>query len=232
MAIFETTREDGLHIVTWQVPSLKRVHMSIVAGVGSAYDPPGMDGLLHYFEHMAFKGTAKRTASDIQSFRQRNLLLWNAGTGSTTTRYEAEAVPSKLRLLCDILCDFYFYSLFPEEEIEREKGVIIQEIARCKDNDHLTAQSALRERLWFHNPRRKFGVGTPEGVGKVTRDVLISAKEQWYVPANTTIFVIGNVSCQECCDYINAQIPLSYASVKHQAWSDEYDVAPHPHAAA
>jgi len=129
MKINETIRKDGLRIITCYVPHKKSVFVELVARVGHAYDPSNKPGLFHIFEHMAFKGTKKRTANDLLSFAARNFMDDNAGTGTLETTYEALAIDRKLPLACEYLCDIYFNSLLPSAELKKEIRLILLEAA-------------------------------------------------------------------------------------------------------
>lgn len=227
MKITETLREDGLHIISCRIPHSKKVRVKLISEVGSAYDPPEKDGHFHYFEHMAFKGTARRTLADIASHRKKNLLSWGASTGRIVTEYHGESVAKKLLQLCDLLCDLYCNSIFPEEELIREKEVILNEIVRDNDNDSYAAHFALWKSLWQENPLRKFGVGTPEGVVKVTRQDLQKAHRYWYVPCNTLVLCAGNLHHADFEQAINEHISQQKnIAVVHSLWRDEYNSPP------
>ena len=225
MKVRETVREDGLRIISGRVPS-KKVYLNLIAGVGSAHDPENKKGLFHYFEHMAFKGTEKRSIEDIGSFTRRNLLDGNASTKKLTTSYYVEAVSRKFSLLCEYLCDIYFHSVFPKSEIEREKEVILNEIARDNDDDHYRAYFALWEQLWTQNPLRASEVGSPEGVKNVSRDDLLSAREHWYVPSNTVALAIGRIDHDDFVAELGRHIPIDSAAIEHRTWNDEYGALP------
>ncbi|MCI0566440.1 insulinase family protein [bacterium] len=225
MKIEETIRDDGLRIITCRIPS-KKVYVELTAGVGSAYDQPGQEGLFHYFEHMAFKGTARRPVDEIRSFSRRNILASNASTGKIETRYYGTAVARKFSELCDFLCDIFFHSEFPPEEIEREKEVVLNEIARDEDRDSTVAFCRLRESLWRRNPLRVFGVGTPPGVRSVGRDVLLATKEKWYIPSNTLAIAAGKIDHHDFVCELNKHIPYNFRAVRHYSWDDELEAPP------
>ncbi|MDO8557710.1 MAG: pitrilysin family protein [bacterium] len=225
MKIQETVRDDGLRIISCRVPS-KKTHLELVAGVGSAYDPPGKKGLFHYFEHMAFKGTARRSIADINSFIRRNLLERNAHTGHIEIGFEGEAIARKFPLLCDLMCDIYCNSRFPVEEVEREKEVVLNEIARDHDEDNYLAYIALWKELWRENPLRIHGVGSPSGVQNVTREDLLREKAKWFVPKNTIALAIGDVRHDQVLSLLEKHLALPRGHVLHNAWNDEYGVLP------
>lgn len=228
MKIEETIREDGLHIISCRVPS-KKVWLELIAGVGSAYDPIDKDGYFHFFEHMAFRGTASRSAEEIASFAEKNLLWRNAYTARTETAYMGEAVYTKFQPLCDLLCDLYFNSAFPPEEFEKEREVILNEIARDNDEDRYVSLFALWKALWQKNPLRKFGVGTPEGIGNTRREEIMQTQREWYIPSNTTVLGIGNLTHNDLVREVSKRIPRNSTLLEYQSWSDEYDTPPSTH---
>lgn len=228
MKIEETIREDGLRIISCRVPS-KKVRLELTAEVGSAYDPLDKDGYFHFFEHMAFRGTTIRSAEEIASFAEKNLLMRNAYTVRTETVYMGEAVYTKFQLLCDLLCDMYFNSAFPPQEFEKEREVILNEIARDNDEDAYVSWFALRKTLWQKNPLRKFGVGTPEGIRNTKREEIIQTQREWYIPSNTIVLGIGNLIHKDLVIEINRRVPRNYSRVGHQSWNDEYDTPPSEH---
>ncbi len=225
MQVQETVREDGMRIISGKMRS-KRVYLYLVSTAGSAYDPPDRHGLFHYFEHMAFKGTLRMTTEDIRSFSRRYLLNSNAGTGHTRTRYYASSIARKFPDLCRFLCDIYFHSTYPEEEIEKEKRVVLNEIARDRDNDAHRGYYALYEALWRENPQRRSGLGTPESVRSVTRQDLLYAHAGWHVPSATIVVAVGAIDHADLVAHINAAVPLMKQPVEHRSWDDEYDEPP------
>ncbi len=225
MKIQETVRDDGLRIISCRVPS-KKTYLELVAGVGSAYDPPGKEGLFHYWEHMAFKGTVSRSVENINSFIRRNLLERNAYTQRTRIGFWGTSVAKKFPLLCDLVCDIYCNSRFPAEEVEREKEVVLNEIARDLDEDGYIASTALWRELWRENPLRIHGVGSPEGVRSVTREDLLREKASWFVPQNTIALAIGDVRHDEVVSLVEKHLALPRARVVHNAWDDEYEALP------
>lgn len=226
MKLQETRRKDGLRVITVSLPNQRKVYVELSARVGSAYDPEDKQGLFHFFEHMAFKGTKRRTVEDIQSFTQRNLLWTNAGTHSLSTRYQGVAVYTKMKEACDLLCDIYCNSIFPKEELEKERRPILLEIARNKDNDSRSANEMLRELLWEKNPMRLSGAGTVEDIKAVQRADILRERNRWHVPAATVAIAIGKVNHADFVREIYKNIPLNDKKVQYKSWSDEHEELP------
>ncbi|MCL4405102.1 MAG: insulinase family protein [Patescibacteria group bacterium] len=227
MRIRETVRKDGLRIISCKLPHKKEVWVDIVALIGSAYDPPGKSGLFHLFEHMAFKGTKKRTAEELQSLQRKNFTYSNAYTYHLRTMYEVAAIDSKLPQACDYLCDIYLDSIFPSEELRKEKKAVHLEIARNNDDDGKEVWRAINEGLYKSNPIRYRGTGTAEGVNQVTRENLIKQREIWHVPSNTVALALGSVEHDDFVREISKRIPLNNTVVERKYWPDEAYDRPH-----
>lgn len=226
MKINETTRKDGLRIISCHIPHKKSVSAELVVRVGYSNDPSDKPGLFHCFEHMAFKGTKKRSVEDLQSFAGKNFLGHNASTGALTTIYQATVIDRKLPLACDYLCDIYLNSTFPPSELEKEKKPIFLEIARVKDDDSATANQTLCELLYKENPLRLLGCGTIEGIKRINRDDLIEQKKKWHLPSNTVAIAAGSVNHRDFVKEISKRIPINPKKVPIKEWSDEVDKNP------
>ena len=222
----ETIREDGLRIITKKVSYTKKTRLAVMALVGSAYDPPGSGGLFHFFEHMAFKGTNTKSYLDIQSLLARYCLSSSASTGKLQTIYWGESVYLNFENTCEIIFDMYQNSIFPKEEFQKEKEVILNEIARNNDDDSHCAYMTLYKLLWKYNPQRNYGTGTPEEVMGITREMLLKAKDQWYVPSNTVVIGTGRLEHSLLVDKANQAFPIDFRKVAHQYWDDECEQVP------
>lgn len=225
MKVEETIRDDGLRIISCRVPS-KRVDVSLIANVGSAYDPPGKEGLFHYFEHVVFQGTQRRTREELRMLQTRFLNL-NAFTGRMRTQFWCEAVPRKLELACDLLCDLYCRPLLSPEGVTHETEVILNEIAAAEDQDNRVIYRALRESLWPNHVMRHWGAGTKESIRTITQGDIIKAQSQWYVPSNTLALAVGNVIHEEFVELLRHHATFAHHTpVHHPRWHDEYEIPP------
>lgn len=226
MKLNETIRKDGLRIITVSLPSQRKIYVELSCRVGSAYDPIDKQGLFHFFEHMAFKGTRRRSLEDIQSSIQRNLLVVNAVTHPLVTSYYGIAVYTKMKEACDLLCDIYANSVFSKEELEKERRPILLEIARNEDDDGHVAFEALRKNLWKRNPMRFSGGGTVAGVHAVQRADILRERNRWHIPAATVAIAIGKVDHQSFVREITKRIPIAAKTVRHASWDDEHGEFP------
>ncbi|MGL4242637.1 MAG: M16 family metallopeptidase [Beijerinckiaceae bacterium] len=128
-----TTLPSGLRVVTLRMPHVETASLAIVAGAGSRDEMAGEHGLAHFLEHMAFKGTRRRSAKGIAEAIEAVGGDINAATSTETTAYTARLLGADVPLGMDVLADIISDSVFDPKEIRREKGVVLQEIAAVAD---------------------------------------------------------------------------------------------------
>jgi predicted Zn-dependent peptidase len=128
-----TTLASGLRVVTLAMPQVETASLAIVTGAGSRDERAGEHGLAHFLEHMAFKGTRRRSARGIAEAIEAVGGDINAATSTETTAYTARLLGTDVALGLDVLSDILSDSLFDPREIKREKGVVLQEIAAVED---------------------------------------------------------------------------------------------------
>lgn len=129
-----TTLPGGLRIVTETLPSVRSATFGIWAHVGSRDETPALNGATHYLEHLLFKGTRKRSALDISSAIDAVGGEMNAFTAKEYTCYYARVLDTDLPLAIDVVCDMLTGSLIQEEDVDVERGAILEEIAMTEDD--------------------------------------------------------------------------------------------------
>lgn len=226
MKIRETITRTGLRIITVRVPYVKKIYLGFTARIGSANDPKGKEGLFHFFEHMAFRGTTNRTMKDIQTWCRRYFLLNNASTGPLNTTYYGIGVLHKLPEMCAFLSDVYWHSSFPPPAFVKERKTIANEIAGQKHNDLYITSSALRECLYRSNPMRRPGCGTEKSIKTIARKDLIATKTQWYTPSNTVVVAAGDIDHKKVVHEVLRHAPSLKRTVAYPSWDDEYNALP------
>ena len=133
MTIYFDTLPSGIKVLTEEIPNIESVSVGVWIGVGSRNENKKESGIAHFLEHMAFKGTEKRSALQIAESIENVGGFINAYTSKEITCYYAKILKDDLPLAVDILSDIISNSVYKKEEIEREKGVIIQEIGQIRD---------------------------------------------------------------------------------------------------
>ena len=145
MTIDKTRLPNGLRVVSIRMPHLETVSMGIWVGVGARHETAREQGISHLLEHMAFKGTERRTARDIAEEIEAVGGELNAATSLETTAYYSRVLAGDIGLALDILADILQSPRYSEEELEREREVILQEIAATRDSPDEIAYELLQE---------------------------------------------------------------------------------------
>lgn len=216
----ETVREDGLRVITKKLQNTKKVILAVSALAGLSDDHEDKEGLMHFFEHMAFKGTTTKSMKDVKKLLGR-FVYPNAYTDWLRTCYYAVAPHVRTHLLQDIIFDIYLHPVFPQDEIEKEKEVVLNETAKFENYDCSKADNELSKLLWKKNPVRRVSCGTPEGLSKITRETLFEAHRKWYVSSNTAIVAVGNVNHENLVKTAFAAFPLGSGKITRRVWDDE-----------
>ncbi|MGL9717976.1 MAG: M16 family metallopeptidase [Wolbachia sp.] len=188
-----TKLDNGLRIITEQVRDVESVALNIRVGVGSRVESANQNGISHFLEHMAFKGTKTRTAFEIAKAFDDIGGVFNACTGRESTSYYAKVLKKDIKTGIDILIDILMNSTFPEDELEREKGVVIQEIFQTNDSPSDIIFDKYFEAAYKDQPFGRSILGTQDTVKSFTREDLNNYINEHYFGENTILAVAGNV---------------------------------------
>jgi len=190
----KTTLSNGLRLLTVPMNSVASATVMIIVGAGSRYERKNINGISHFLEHMAFKGTQKRpSALIISSIIEGIGGEFNAFTSKDHTAYYVKAAKQHLPLLFDILSDMLLNSLFAEEEIKREKGVICEEINLYEDTPIRKIGTLYEELIYGDHPLGWDIAGKKEVIQKITRENFLEYVGGLYSPNNTIISVAGGI---------------------------------------
>ncbi|HNR94035.1 MAG TPA: pitrilysin family protein [Kiritimatiellia bacterium] len=189
----ETRLDNGLRIVSSHMPHAASVAMGIWVGVGGRYENQSMQGMSHFLEHLLFKGTETRSARAIsQEIEGRGGYL-NAFTQEEATCYYARIGAKYVWPMANVLADMYLHPRFAPSDIEKERGVIIEEIMMYRDQPQQVAEDLLGEMVWEKHPLGRPLIGTPKHILGYSRDDIAGFKRSKYCPANTVIALAGCV---------------------------------------
>ncbi len=188
-----TTLPNGFRIVTEHMPFVKSAALGIWVGAGSRNETLAEAGLSHMLEHMAFKGTTRRTARGIVEEIEDVGGDLNAYTDYETTAYQARVLAEHVPLALDILADILRDSTFQPEEIERERHVILQEIGERGDMPSMVAMETLQEIAYPDQPLGRPIIGSPESVLSFDRDGIAGYMGRQYVPSRMILSAAGYV---------------------------------------
>ena len=166
--------KNGLTLLTVPIPTALSITMSVFVKAGSRYEEARINGISHFLEHLHFKGTKKfPTAKKLSEIVDSIGGEFNANTGKEHTQYFIRAAAEHLPLITEVLTDLVQNPLFDEKEIEREKGVIIEEINMYKDNPQIHIESLFEETMWPNTPLGKDIAGSAEVIRSIKRPAII-----------------------------------------------------------
>lgn len=190
----KTTLKNGLRIITSPMKGTRTVTVLAMVGTGSKYETRKINGISHFLEHMFFKGTKKRpTALDIAEAIDQVGGEYNAFTSKESTGYYAKVGSRHRGLVMDVISDILLESRFAPEEIEREKGVIIEEINMYLDTPIAYVSDLFEILLYGDQPAGWLVIGSKENIKAMNRDKLLDYFKQQYVASDTVILVAGDI---------------------------------------
>jgi predicted Zn-dependent peptidase len=188
------TLGNGLRVLTAPMESAQSVTCAIMLAAGSRYETEETNGIAHFAEHMFFKGTERRpTARDISKEIDAIGGEFNAFTGKEYTGYYVKCAAESRDIALDVLVDMLRHSKFDSDEIDREKGVIIEEMNMYYDTPRDFISGVYEELLYGDQPLGWDIIGRKETIRGATRDTFTSYVDQWYRPARMVLGVGGNL---------------------------------------
>jgi len=189
----KTTIKNGLRIITVPQKNTQSLTVLVLVGTGSKYEKKEISGISHFLEHMYFKGTKKRPSTiAIAETLDKVGGIYNAFTAEEYTGYFAKIALSHFDLALDWVSDIFLNSTLPEKEVEKEKGVIIEEINMRQDHPIEYIQILWSKLLYGDQPAGWDIAGTKESVADMTRGKLIDYMKKQYVASNTIVSIAGN----------------------------------------
>ncbi|MBC7384755.1 MAG: insulinase family protein [Cryobacterium sp.] len=189
-----TVLGSGLAVVTERLPGFKTLSIGIWVRVGTRHETNRESGISHFLEHMVFKGTATRTATDITREIERVGGELNAFTAREFTCFHVTVLARDLELAMEILSDILLHSTFDAEEFSREKKVILQELAMVDESPEEVAGDIHSELMYGSHPLGRSILGTENSVRNLKRADLIRYFRKHYRPGNMIVSVAGDVS--------------------------------------
>ncbi|MFI0047754.1 M16 family metallopeptidase, partial [Streptomyces sp. NPDC017249] len=189
----KTTLPGGLRIVTETLPSVRSATFGIWAHVGSRDETPALNGATHYLEHLLFKGTERRSALDISAALDAVGGEMNAFTAKEYTCYYARVLDTDLPLAIDVVCDMLTGSLIREEDVDVERGAILEEIAMTEDDPGDCVHDLFAHTMFGDNALGRPVLGTVDTVNALTADRIRRFYKKHYDPTHLVVACAGNV---------------------------------------
>ena len=187
--------KNGIKVAVVPVSGLRSVTMEVFLKIGSKYEDQTEFGISHFLEHMAFKGTNKRpTAASINKEIDSKGAGYNAGTGQEMTSYYITTTRENVSWGLELLSDMLSNSLFDESEVEKEKGVIMEEIRMYQDNPMMGLSGELTKFLYGKSAIGCWDIaGEVEDIKKVTQRKVVGYRNKLINPRNMVLVLAGNV---------------------------------------
>ena len=195
---------NGLRIVGERLPYLRSVSIGAWMHVGSMMEEKAESGLSHFLEHMVFKGTAKRSARQIAEEMDAVGGQLNAFTGRDCTCFYAKVIDENLELAVDILADLVINATMDETELEKERGVILEEIAMDEDSPEDLVHDLLQSAQFGEQSPGQPILGPAEQIENYTRDDLLAFRKKHYAPKETVIALAGSYDPDKVLQWVTA----------------------------
>src|SRR3989344_1925813 len=198
MKFYKKVLKNGLRIVTIPMKDNPTATVLVLVEAGSKYEKKKVNGISHFLEHMCFKGTIKRSkAADISKELDALGSQYNAFTAQEYTGYYAKSDAKHFGQILDIVSDVYLNSTFPEAEIQKEKGVIIEEINMYEDMPARHVQDLFMKLLYGDTPAGWNIAGKKKNILQMSRNDFVKYKSEHYLPEATVLVVAGRVHGEE-----------------------------------
>lgn len=191
----KTTLSNGVRVIVVPAHDNPSTTVVVACETGSNYESKGENGLSHFLEHMLFKGTATRpsamtVSSELDSVGAES----NAMTSNDLTLYYAKAQKKHWKKLLEVVSDIYLNPAFPAADLEKERGVILQEISMYKDLPHQHVWDLLAKLLYGDTPAGRSIAGPAENIKKFSRQSFINYHQKHYVAPKTIVAISGDVT--------------------------------------
>ncbi|MCH5152949.1 MAG: insulinase family protein [Clostridiales bacterium] len=193
---------SGLRLVAKRLDNFYTVSLGVFVDVGCVKEDAATNGYSHFIEHLVFKGTEKRTCLQISEEIDDIGANINAYTSKDSTCFYTKSSSDDLEKCMDVLSDMYFNAAIPEEELEREKGVVIEEIKMCEDTPDDVSQDLISQALFYKQTLGQTILGSIENIKYSDRHSILNFKKKHYVPASTVVAVCGKFDIDELCNLV------------------------------
>ena len=200
--IRRTVLPNGLLVLTESMPHMRSVSMGAWINSGSRDEPAEENGLSHFVEHMVFKGTTSRSAQDIA--REVDSIGGNldAFTGKESVCFNIKVLDDNMHPALDVLSDLVLHPQFSQADLEREQGVILEEIKMDEDNPDYLVHETFTQNFWKNHPLGRPILGTVKTVSSFTQDTVFAHHQRRFTPENLVFSAAGHLHHDEFVDAV------------------------------
>ena len=200
MTYEKITLPNGVRILTEHVPAVRSAALGIYVGTGSRQEKAAENGAAHFIEHMLFKGTARRTAADLAGEMDAVGGQINAYTTKESTCFYARVLDTHLPQAADILCDMFFSSKFAQEDVETERGVVLEEIGMYEDNPEDLCAERLAAGVYHGSALARPILGRKATLEKMTGPWLKAYMTSHYLAGDIVVALAGSFTQRDVDD--------------------------------
>lgn len=205
--------DNGIRVISEEIPHVHSISIGVWVACGSRYEDQATNGISHFIEHMLFKGTGKRSAYDIAAAIDSVGGVMNAFTSKELTSFYIKIPDYHLSLAIDLLADIFQHSRFENEEIEKEKSVILQEIHLLEDSPDDYIHDFFESQYWNGHRLGLPVLGTRQGVQAFTRDALLRFFSDRYHGQNLVVTAAGRLRHEDLVKSIRKSFGLMEGNV-------------------
>ena len=198
--IEQFTLPNGLRVLCEQLPHLRSVSMGVWVKAGSILEREHENGLSHLIEHMAFKGTGRRSARQIAQEMDAVGGYLNAATSKLCTCYYAKVIDENLPLAADILSDIVRFPAIDPKELDKERNVVLEEISMTDDSPEDVAYDLIASAMFGRQPLGQTILGPRELISGYSREDILAFRARHYSPMNTCVAIAGNFDLNQVKD--------------------------------
>lgn len=198
--IEQFTLPNGLRVLCEQLPHLRSVSMGVWVKAGSILEREHENGLSHLIEHMAFKGTGRRSAKQIAQEMDAVGGYLNAATSKLCTCYYAKVIDENLPLAADILSDIVRFPAIDPKELDKERNVVLEEISMTDDSPEDVAYDLIASAMFGKQPLGQTILGPRELISGYSREDILAFRARHYSPMNTCVAIAGNFDLNQVKD--------------------------------
>lgn len=199
------TLESGIRVVTEFIPYVNSVSIGVWVANGSRNENVNNNGISHFIEHMMFKGTDKRSAKEIAESIEEIGGQINAFTGKEATCYYIKVLDSHLDIAIDVLSDMLMKSRLSDEDIEKEKGVILEEISMYEDSPEDLVSDLLSKAMWPESSAGYPILGTCDTIKEFNHENIKNYIDDCYTGNNTVVSIVGNFDYNKLLELIRVK---------------------------
>ncbi len=203
--ITQTILDNGIRIITEQIPVAHSVSIGAWVATGSRHEDAALSGISHFTEHMFFKGTGHRSARMIAREIDAVGGMLNAFTSHEYCCYYAKVLAHNLPLATDLIADILLNSTFDLDDIEKERRVILNEIAMVEDTPDDLVHELFGRTFWKSNPLSRSILGCPASVATFDRETLLRFVRNCYCGDNLVVTAAGNLDHQKVVDHVASE---------------------------